>query len=80
MQISRDIKKSQDVKKCYFSTFIDETTMTCSPNGRFDAYGFPIKLCDKLPSCNIIKEMNNDNKLRNKPRSKNGIKKIQAFL
>ena len=59
------IPKSEKVgdvsdKKCYFSTFIDEVTITCSPDGRFDFYGFPIKLCDKLPFCDKIKEMNNE--------------------
>lgn len=67
------MRKSQDAKKCYFSTFIDDTTITCSPNGRFDDYGFPIKLCDKLDSCNIIKEMNNENKERNKSRNKTAL-------
>ena len=51
-------EKEESKKKCYFSTFIDEVTMTCSPDGRFDFYGFPIKLCSKLPHCSIIKEMN----------------------
>lgn len=60
-------------EKCYFSTFIDEITMTCSPDGRFDFYGIPIKQCDKLDFCDIIKDMNNKNKQRN---NKNGIKKI----
>lgn len=67
-----NMQKSQDVKKCYFSTFVDETTITCSPDGMFDFYGSPIKSCDKLHSCDIIKGLNNGNKLRNK----NGIKKI----
>lgn len=58
MQKSQDVKKSQCTKGCYFSTFIDETTITCSSDGRFDWTGFPIKLCDKLPYCDIIKEMN----------------------
>lgn len=69
--------KSEEVgdvgkEKCYFSTFIDEVTITCSPDGRFDFYGIPIHLCHKLPFCDRIKEMNNGNKQRNK----NGIKKI----
>ena len=51
-------EKEKGKEKCYFSTFIDEVTMTCSPDGRFDFYGFPIKECSKLPYCNIIKEKN----------------------
>lgn len=55
--------KSKDARKvnggkCYFSTFIDEETITCSPDGGFDFCGFPIKLCDKLDFCDKIKEAN----------------------
>lgn len=55
-------KKEESEIKCYFSTFIDETTITCSPDGQFDFYGWPIKLCDKLDSCERIKEMNKKGK------------------
>lgn len=64
-------------KKCYFSTFIDEVTITCSPDGRFDFYGSPIELCDKLPFCDKIKEMNNNEMNKeHKVVNKNGVKKI----
>ena len=51
-------EKEEGKEKCYFSTFIDEVTITCSPDGEFDSNGWPVKGCPKLPSCGRIKEMN----------------------
>lgn len=53
-------EKGKDNTKCCFSTFIDEETMTCSPDGEFDFHGWPIKECPKLPTCDIIKEKNKE--------------------
>lgn len=58
----KNIEKEDDDIKCYFSTFVDETTTTCSRDGMFDFNGWPIKLCDKFDSCERIKEMNKKGK------------------
>ena len=34
--------------KCCFSTDITDE-LSCSPNGRFDDYGFPLVKCEKYP-------------------------------
>lgn len=51
-------EEKEGSEKCYFSTFIDEVTITCSPDGTFDFYGWPTRECPKLHSCSILKEKN----------------------
>lgn len=43
-------------RQCWFSTAIDEITMTCSPKPDFDFNGFPVHECSQYP-CEKIKEM-----------------------
>lgn len=59
-----------DENKCYFSTFVDDITMTCCKDGKFDDYGFPINKCSESSKCNIIKNMNTKEEKR-KRESKN---------
>lgn len=39
---------NNNMQKCYFSTSIDEE-LSCSTDGRFDEFGFPINICNDYP-------------------------------
>ena len=43
---------------CYFTTCADKVTTTCSRDGNFDEFGFPINECFYKSTCLIIKGLN----------------------